>query len=51
MNDDEYKFVDFEKHCMTCKHQDLKGTEEPCNECVSEPVNYQSEKPVKWEER
>ena len=45
------RIVEFHKYCPTCKHRDVEGTEEPCNECMENPVNTYSEKPVKWEEK
>lgn len=43
------KFVDFNKYCETCKYKDLGGAEDPCNECLENPVNIGSVKPVKYE--
>ena len=43
-------FVDFESYCKICKHHDKAGTEDPCNECISTPVNQNSTKPVFWKE-
>lgn len=43
------KFVDFTEYCPRCKHKDCKETDEPCNECLEYPTNYESMKPVKWE--
>ena len=51
--DNQYTFVNFNKYCKKCKHysvDDIKG-EEPCNECLSNPVNLNSKKPVKYEEK
>lgn len=50
MNSDGYKIVEF-SYCSTCKHVDLKEEEHPCATCLSEPVNLNSHKPVKWEEK
>lgn len=49
--EDLYKAVYFDKYCQTCVHFDLKETDDPCDECLSEPVNLYSHKPVKWEEK
>ena len=49
MSEEFYKEVRFDKYCKTCKHIKLEDTDEPCNECLSEPVNYATERPVKWE--
>ena len=47
-----YKFVDFE-YCNTCKFKNVKDEkgEEPCNECLTEPVNLNSNKPIKYEKQ
>lgn len=51
-SDDElYKEVYFHKYCESCKHKGLKDTDEPCNECLDNPVNLYSHKPVKYEEK
>lgn len=48
--ENQYKLVDFKKYCKTCKHKDVKAIEDPCNECLGEGANLNSEKPVKYEE-
>lgn len=42
--------VEFEKYCKTCKHKDLEGFYDPCNDCLDNPVNVNSEKPMYYEE-
>lgn len=42
--------IDFDKYCDTCKHRDLKGHFDPCNDCLDNPVNTNSAKPVYYEE-
>lgn len=44
-------FVEFDKYCKTCKFKDVKDTKggEPCNDCLSYPVNTDSRKPVRYE--
>lgn len=44
------KIVDFHLYCNKCKHKKLKEDESPCDECLEEPVNIDSHKPVKFEE-
>ena len=46
----DYKEVRFDEFCKLCKHKDLKDTDEPCNECLTNPVNLHSRKPVNFEE-
>lgn len=45
------KFVNFDNYCETCKHWNTKQDEEPCNECLSNPVNEYSHKPIKYEKK
>lgn len=51
VNTDDYLIVDFMKYCKTCKHKDNPPHEEPCNECLNNPVNLHSQKPVKFEKK
>lgn len=50
METNAYKEVYFDRYCSTCKYQGLPGTDDPCDECLTEPVNLYSHKPVKYEE-
>ena len=43
------KIVQFHKYCDSCKHKDVKETDDLCHECLSEPINYASVKPIKYE--
>lgn len=51
MNSDGYKEVRFDEYCKTCKHWPKKDNEEPCDECLDNPTNLYSHKPIKWEEK
>ena len=51
MNDEFYHIVEFEKYCKDCKFKDCKSTVEPCDTCLSEPTNYGTTKPVKFEKK
>lgn len=46
-------FVEFDKYCDICKFKECKDIEgqEPCNECLTNPVNLESKRPVKFEEK
>lgn len=46
----EYKEVYFHQYCKLCKHFNKQDTDDPCDECLDEPVNLYSHKPVNWEE-
>lgn len=49
----EYKRheVDFKKYCKLCKHEDKSDFEDPCNDCLDEPVNDESRKPLYFKEK
>lgn len=49
--EDNYKEVYFDKYCKTCKYENVAEEMEPCHECLENPVNLYSHKPVKWEEK
>lgn len=46
-----YKEVYFNEYCPKCKHRKVKNHEEPCDECLSEPLNWNTHRPVKYEEK
>lgn len=41
-----YKEVYFNEYCSTCKYSDVDDVKDPCNECLGEPANLHSHKPV-----
>lgn len=47
--EDTYKEVYFGEYCKSCKHLEKAETDDPCDECLNEPVNLHSHKPVKYE--
>ena len=49
--DDIYKEVYFGEYCKKCKHFDKMEEEKPCCQCLEEPVNLYSHKPVRFEEK
>lgn len=44
------RFADFFKYCQMCKYVHLDEHEDPCNDCLSVPVNEDSRKPVRFKE-
>lgn len=46
-----YKEVLFDQYCEKCKYNENKEIESPCDECLENPVNLYSHKPVKFEEK
>lgn len=49
--EDSYKEVYFSEYCKTCRHKDKREDEDPCYDCLEEPVNLYSHKPVNWQEK
>ena len=49
--EDNYKEVYFARYCITCKYKDKPEEEDPCYDCLAEPVNLYSHKPVKYEDK
>lgn len=49
MTEFEFKFVNYKEYCPQCKHEQNEEFEKPCDECLTEPVNQYSHKPVKFE--
>ena len=50
--EDQTKEVYFYMYCQRCVHLSKRDTEgeEPCNECLANPYNYESHKPLKFEQ-
>lgn len=49
--DDNEKIVHFHEYCKTCKHENLSESEDPCYDCLDNPVNTNSHKPIYYEEK
>lgn len=49
--EDAYKEVYFDKYCGTCKYEKTEEADDPCDECLNNPNNLYSHRPVKWEEK
>lgn len=49
--EDIEKEVYFDQYCKTCKYAKTKEEDDPCDECLANPVNVNSHKPVKYEEK
>lgn len=45
-----YKEVYFYQYCKTCKFNKTSMDDDPCAECLSNPVNTYSHKPVNYKE-
>lgn len=49
MNDE--KEVYFDQYCKSCKHRGLKESKDPCNDCLAEPSNTNSHKPMNYDQK
>ena len=47
----EEKEVYFNQYCKTCKYCELKEVKDPCNDCLTEPSNINSHKPVNYKNK
>lgn len=47
----EYKEVDYHQYCHKCKYYGVSEVKDPCNNCLGEPANLHSVKPVYYEEK
>lgn len=45
MNDENLQEVYYDRYCKTCEHKKLPEEADPCDECLSNPVNYATHKP------
>lgn len=43
------KIVDFDQYCDKCKYSRVNWDDYPCLECISNPTNIDSRRPVKYE--
>ena len=51
MSNEGFKEVYFDQYCKTCEFWNTKDVEDPCNECLGEPCNLHTHKPVKYKEK
>lgn len=47
----EEKEVYFDQYCKSCKHHGLEESKDPCNDCLAEPINTNSHKPMNYESK
>ncbi len=45
------KEADYHKYCRICKHAKVLETDDPCNDCLNQPYNIDSRKPINFEEQ
>lgn len=46
--ENNYKEVYFDQFCSECEYKENAENEKPCDECLAEPVNEYSHKPIKF---
>lgn len=51
MDSQAYKEVHFHEYCKSCRYKRIEHTEDPCDECLSEPINLNTHRPVKYEKK
>jgi len=44
------KIVEFDKYCKTCEFRDTKEYLNPCHDCLNNPTNVNSRKPINYKE-
>lgn len=49
--EERYKEVYFDQYCKKCKYYEEPDAEDPCNECLDNPINVHSHKPVNYEKK
>ena len=47
----DLKFVHYNDYCPTCEHYSEEESSDACNECLNNPVNVNSHKPVNYKEK
>ena len=50
-HDEGMKEVHFYEYCEKCEYNKLQDWEEPCNECLDNPTNLYSHKPVNFKSK
>lgn len=48
--DTRTKEANYHKYCRICKHSNVKETDDPCDECLTQGYNIDSRKPIRFEE-
>lgn len=48
MQPNKEKEVYFDQYCGTCKYRDCHEDDSPCDDCLAQPTNEWSHKPVEY---
>jgi hypothetical protein len=51
MDHSHEKEVYFDENCKNCQYKDTKEEDDPCADCLENPMNIDSHKPVRFKER
>lgn len=51
MEHQAYKEVYYHEYCSKCQHRKVDEHEMPCAECMNEPLNWNTHRPMRFEER
>lgn len=43
--------VYFDEYCRLCKYSGTSEVKDPCNDCLANPMNENSHKPVFWKSK
>lgn len=46
----DMKEVRYDEYCKKCVYEDLDESQDPCDDCLNEPFNIDSRKPVCYKE-
>lgn len=49
--DEDYREVKYDECCKTCEYKDRAENEHPCDECLAEPLNLYTSKPMWYKEK
>ena len=51
MAENIFKEIRFDLYCSQGKEEKTKETDGPCNECLAEPINQYSNKPIHFKKK
>lgn len=51
MQPNEMKEVRFDLYCPDCEWRTTDDDEDPCDECLGNPINLYSQKPIKFRKK
>ena len=51
MIENSQMMVRYDIWCQKCTHKNTKENDEPCDECLDNPVSENTERPIKFKEK